>query len=93
MAASGDGKNPTHKEICYPDPLIQSQAYSRKKNYFCKKATEAVGQRCSVEKYVSKACSSIKKETLAQVFSCELCEIIKNTLLYGTYITAASEAP
>ena len=26
-----------------------------------------------------KACNFIKKETLAQVFSCELCEISKNT--------------
>ena len=27
----------------------------------------------------SKACNFIKKETLAQVFSCEFCEIFKNT--------------
>ena len=26
-----------------------------------------------------KACNFIKKETLAQVFSCEFCEIFKNT--------------
>ena len=29
------------------------------------------------------ACNFIKKETLAQVFSCELCEISKNTFSYG----------
>ena len=28
---------------------------------------------------VAGACSFIKKETLAQVFSCEFCEICKNT--------------
>ena len=28
------------------------------------------------------ACNFIKKETLAQVFSCEFCEIFKNTLSY-----------
>ena len=33
---------------------------------------EAVVQRCSVKKV-------LKKETLAQVFSCEFCEISKNT--------------
>ena len=29
----------------------------------------------------SEACNFIKKETLAQVFSCKFCEIIKNTFL------------
>ena len=30
------------------------------------------------------ACNFIKKETLAQMFSCEFCEIFKNTFFYGT---------
>ena len=29
-----------------------------------------------------KACNFIKKETLAQVFSCKFCEISKNSFLY-----------
>ena len=29
------------------------------------------------------ACNFIKKETVAQVFSCEFCEISKNTFVYG----------
>ena len=33
----------------------------------------------------------IKKETLAQVFSCESCEISKNTFFYRTPLVAASE--
>ena len=37
-----------------------------------------------------KACSFIKKETLAQVFSCEFCEISKNTFSYRTPLVAAS---
>ena len=32
----------------------------------------------------------IKKETLAQVFSCELCEISKNTFFHRTPLVAAS---
>ena len=32
----------------------------------------------------------IKKETLAQVFSCEFCEISKNTFFYRTPLVAAS---
>ena len=35
------------------------------------------------------ACNFIKKETLAQVFSCEFCEISKNTFFYRTPLVAA----
>ena len=37
------------------------------------------------------ACSFIKKETLSQVFSCEFCEIYKNTFFTGHLWTTASE--
>ena len=37
-----------------------------------------------------KACIFIKKETLAQVFSCEFCEISKNTFFYRSPLVAAS---
>ena len=36
------------------------------------------------------ACNFIKKETLAQVFSCEFCEISKNTFSYRTPLVAGS---
>ena len=36
------------------------------------------------------ACKSIKKETLAQIFSCEFCEISKNNTSYRTPLVAAS---
>ena len=36
------------------------------------------------------ACNFIKKEALAQVFSCEFCEISKNTFFYKTPLVAAS---
>ena len=35
-------------------------------------------------------CNFIKKESLAQVFSCEFCEISKNTFLQRTPLVAAS---
>ena len=47
-------------------------------------------QRCSLRKSVLKnfekasACNFIKKETLSQMFSCEFCEISKNTFLQNT---------
>ena len=37
------------------------------------------------------ACNFIKKETLAQMFSCEFCEISKNNFFYRTLLVAASE--
>ena len=36
------------------------------------------------------ACNFIKKETLAQAFSCEFCEISSNTFLNRTYLVGAS---
>ena len=36
------------------------------------------------------ACKFIKKETLSQVFSCEFCEISKNTFLHRTPLVAVS---
>ena len=36
------------------------------------------------------ASNFIKKETLVQVFSCEICEISKNTSFYRTPLVAAS---
>ena len=50
---------------------------------------EAVVRTCSVKK-LPEACNFIKKETLAQVFSCEFCEIFKNTFFHGTPLVAAS---
>ena len=46
---------------------------------------EAVVRRCS-----EKALNLIEKETLAQVFSCECCEISKNTFSYRAPPVAAS---
>ena len=37
-----------------------------------------------------KTCNFIKKEILALVFSCEFCEISKNTFSYRTPLVAAS---
>ena len=45
---------------------------------------EAVVPRCS-----EKAFNLIKKETLAQVFSCKCCEISKNTFFYRAPPVAA----
>ena len=52
---------------------------------------EAVAQTCSVKKvFEIKVCNVIKIETLAQVFSCEFCEVSKKTFSYRTPPVAAS---
>ena len=50
-------------------------------------------QRCSIEKSVlmPEFCNFIKKEILARVFSCELCEIFKNTFFTEHLWTTASK--
>ena len=58
--------------------------------------TEAVVRRCSVNKVfleisLASAFNFIKKETLAQMFSCEFCEISRNTFSYRTTPVAASD--
>ena len=51
--------------------------------------------KCSMKKGVLRsfrpqACNFIKKETLAQVFSCEFCEISKNTFHHRTLLVPGS---
>ena len=46
--------------------------------------------RQTLENHRLEACNFIKKETLAHVFSCEFCEICKNTFYYRTPLVAAS---
>ena len=41
-------------------------------------------QTCSIQKGVAEACNFIKKQTLAQAFSYEFCEIFKNTYFFIT---------
>ena len=50
-------------------------------------------RRCSVRKPIfrnSKVCNFIKKQTLAQVFSCESCEISRNTFFTKHLLATAS---
>ena len=79
--------------------------FSKSKNILTEKEhfthttnAEAVVRRCSVEKVFleisqnsqENTCNLIKKETLAQVFSCEFWEISKNAFFYATALEAAS---
>ena len=57
---------------------------------FAKFTGKHLCQSLFFNKVAGGACNFIKKETLAQVFSCELCEISKYTSFYRTPLAAAS---
>ena len=56
---------------------------------FAKFTVKHLCQSLFFNKVTGGACNFIKKETLAQVFSCEVCEISKNTFYYRTPLVAA----
>ena len=60
---------------------------------FCKKGVLRISQNLqeSICARASFLINFIKKETLAQVFSCEFCELSKNTFLQRTPLMTASE--
>ena len=76
-------------------------------NIGLKKHSEALTRKCSVKKVFLESsqnsqenncaqvsfcrCNFIKKEALAQEFSCEFCEISKNTFSYRTVPVTASD--
>ena len=57
---------------------------------FAKFTGEHLYQSLFLIKLQASDCNSIEKETLAQVFSCEFCEIFKNNFSYRTSHVAAS---
>ena len=65
------------------------------KKVFLKIPQNSQENTCARDSFLIKlqalACNFIKKETLAQVFSCEFCEISKNTFFYRKPPVAASE--
>ena len=62
------------------------------KKVFLKISQNSQENNCArVSFSIKLACNFIKKETLAQVFSCEFCKIFKNTFFRRTPPVAASE--
>ena len=58
---------------------------------FAKFTGKHLCQSLSFNKVAGAACNFIKKETLAQAFSCEFYEMSKNTSFYRTPLVATSE--
>ena len=58
---------------------------------FAKFTGKHLRQSLFFNKVAGGACNFIKKETLAQVFSCEFCEIFKNTFFTEHLRTTASK--
>ena len=85
MAASGRLKLLMEIRV----PWVSSNRSSRPK-VLCKRCSYKFHKihRTPVPKHV--ACNFIKKETMTQVFSCEICEISKSTFSYRTSPMATS---
>ena len=86
---------PKKEADCFP----ASEAVIRKcsvNKVFLKIAQNSQENACakisSLIKLQASECNFIKKETLAQVFSCRFYKISKNTFSYRTYRVAASVA-
>ena len=65
----------------------QPQEVSCKKKVFLESSRNSQENSCPRASFLIKlhvACNFIKKEALAQVFSCEFCEIFKNTFSQNT---------
>ena len=76
---------------------VMLRTRSSRQEVFCKKDVrrnfaKLLGNHLCQSLFFNKvACNFIKRETLAQVFSCEFCEISKNTYSYRTPPVATSE--
>ena len=57
---------------------------------FAKFRGKHLSRKLFFKKVAGLACNCIKKESLTQMFSCEFCEISKNTFFYRTPQVAAS---
>ena len=58
---------------------------------FAKFTGKHLCQSLFFDKVAGGACNFIKKETLAQVFSCEFCKISRNSFFFRTSLVAASD--
>ena len=81
---------------------IANSIRSRRPEVFCKKGVlrnfaKFIGKHLYQSLFFNKVAglrsvTLLKKETLVQVFSCEFCEIAKNTFLHKATLVAASAA-
>ena len=76
--------------MLFPEIQKQPSEVFFEKRCSCKFKRKPLCQSLFLEESC-RLCNFIKKETLAQVFSCEFCEISKNTFFYRTPLEAASE--
>ena len=90
-----------HIERSASSELVSFRTFSRSSHLegFCKKGDlrnfakftgKHLCQSPFFNKVAGQACRLIKKETLVQVFSCEFCEVSKNTFSYRTPPLTAS---
>ena len=72
--------------------MVMAALMLRKQPSSCKKVFLEISQNSQENTWPeSEACNLIKKGTLAQVFSCEFCEISKSNFSHRTPLVAASD--
>ena len=81
--------------VAFPKETSKSRPEVFFKKVLLKISQSSQENTCVRDSFLAKletsACNFIKKETLAQVFSCEFCKISKNTFFYRTLLVAASD--
>ena len=89
MAELNKNKNPKQRDRLDAAAVVQRCSFKKVFLEISQNSRENTSARVSFLIKLQ-AYNFIKKETLAQVFSCEFCEISKNIFLYRTPLVAAS---
>ena len=76
------------ENFIWPTKRINHKVHGSSRKVFLKISQNSQEKNCGRVSFLLK--KSIKKETVAQVFSCEFYEILKSTFLYRTSLVAAS---
>ena len=77
--------------ICFLEAVVQTCSLKKVFLEMLQNSQENTCARVSFLINLPETCNFIKKESLAQVFYCEFCEISKSTFLHRTLLVAASD--
>ena len=78
--------------MCICDYVKNRIVTCEKCNFWCEKCISDLVSQIAAKPTAPQACNFVKNEAVAQVFSCEFCEISKNTFLTEHLQATASVA-
>ena len=81
------------QSYCFSNNWISSHQGCSVRKGVLRNFAKFTGKHLCQSLFFKKACNFVKNETLAQVFSCEFCEIFKKTFSYRTPLVIASLGP